>query len=101
MNPLRRKSIFLATTAAITLGSRWFSPAGCASLAPSPIERLAFIRNAYLDHLKSFEARTIEQKPAMAQVAQFQNFPNFPNFNNFPNFPNFSNFLSGATFDPC
>ena len=92
MNPLRRKSIFLATTAAITLGLGGFPQT--ASLAPSPIERLAFIRNAYLDHLKSFEARTIEQKPAMAQLAQFQNFPNFPNFPNFHNFPNFPNFAN-------
>ena len=71
------------------VGLGGFHPAGSASSAPSPIERLASIRNAYLDHLKRFEARPIEQEPAKPQVAQF---PNFPNFKNFPNFPNFANF---------
>ncbi len=79
----RRRSLLLATTAAVTIGIGVPTNGTRRSLRTTkPIERLASIRAAYLSHLKMTQDVSAKDAGETTQTAQFPNFPNFSNWRN-------------------
>ena len=78
----RRRSLLLATTAAVTIGIGVPTNGTVALSGTKPIERLASIRAAYLSHLKVTQDVSAKDAGETTQTAQFPNFPNFSNWRN-------------------
>ena len=79
----KRRSLLLATTAAVTIGIGMPGQAAADRLEVArPIERLDSIRAAYLDHLRATQGMLATDEAGTAQTAQFPNFPNFSNWRN-------------------
>ena len=83
-------TISSATTAVLGMGA---DAVARQTDIPAPIERLASIREAYLESLATRDHVTVPDRNGtpLAQFNNFSNFPNFPNFSNFPKFPNWRN----------
>ena len=80
----RRRSLLLATTAAVTIGIGAPAKAGTDFFETAkPTERLASIRAAYLHHLRA--TQDVSATDDVSDVVQTAQFPNFPNFSNWRN----------------